>query len=743
MSFIAELKRRNVFKVGVAYLVASWLMIQVADILLENIGAPAWVLQTIFVVLLIGFFIALILAWAFELTSEGVKRETVGAADQPERARTRQKLNITIMVLLTVAVVYLLVDKFYLSPIPAPEPALTVAESVDTDSVDDSEDAADSRPSIAVLPFENRSRLEDDAFFVQGIHDDLLTNLARIGDLKVISRTTVSQYAGTNKTLPVIADELDVAHIMEGAVQRSGDTVRINVQLIRADSDEHVWAEIFDRQLTAANLFEIQSEISGQIATALKSTLTPDERQRITDKPTDNLAAYNAYLRGRQELARYSSVGADQALVEFRLAVGLDPDFALAWAGVARSAIQGLFQSDMNRDEALEITRDAATRAIELNDQIAEAHLARADVIGLERGTWVPEYEEALLRAIELSPGLAYAWFTYSRFLSGRNTRANEALHAARRAAELDPLSTIIRNRLIQSLAGLGRYREAEQQLTELIQLDETFALNYITMSDLKLEQGDFAESLLWRRKAQQRDPGNILFHLGETDPLTSMGIEEQYQDLIERIEELDPNSSTLAMAESLISVRRGNLDAALEAANAWVNAFPSGNNSRHFWKAHIHLFRNELAQAAAEFKLGWGGNPQLEHMQGMARDVPSRACVIAWLIRDAIDAELGIAISRTTIDHVNANLLDHQVSQLNLSLSACHLVLGDREGALDRIEQAVQDGQLERWFFTLSYPIFKTIELEPRYQSARQQIEAAMADQRERFLRLSAESDL
>ena len=466
MKFIAELKRRNVFKVGVAYLVGAWLIIQVADILLDNIDAPAWVLQIIFVLLLVGFFLAIFLAWVFELTPEGVKRETIGAPDLPGRAQTRRKLNATIVVLLVAAVSYLLVDKFFLAPVQGPGPELTAHDSVDASSDGDGRPAEDVRPSIAVLPFENRSKLEDDAFFVQGIHDDLLTNLARISDLKVISRTTVSQYANTDKTLPVIAGELDVAHIMEGAVQRSGNTVRINVQLIKADTDEHVWAEIYDRQLTAGNLFEIQSEISGQIASVLKSTLSPEEKQRISNNPTDNLAAYNAYLRGRQALARYTSSGADQALVEFRHAVELDPDFALAWAGMVRSAMQGLFLSDMNRGETLQITREAATRAIELNDQIAESHLARANLIGLEQGTWAPEYEQALLRAIDLSPGLAEAWFSYARFLSGRNTRGSEALAAARRAAELDPLSTRIRNQLITALTGLGRYQEAEPSTT-------------------------------------------------------------------------------------------------------------------------------------------------------------------------------------------------------------------------------------------------------------------------------------
>ena len=215
-------------------------------------------------------------------------------------------------------------------------------------------------------------------FFVEGIHDDLLTNLARIGELKVISRTSMGRYKDTEKSIPEIAGELGVATVMEGAVQRSGDTVRINVQLIDAQTDEHLWAEIFDRQLTADNLFQIQSEISERIAAALKTTLSPDEQQRISQRPTENLAAYSAYMRGRQLMTRRTAATVDRAAEEFERATELDPKFALAWASLAEVSQLQVSYSTLAPLESLKRRQQAADKAMLLNDKLGEVHLVVA-----------------------------------------------------------------------------------------------------------------------------------------------------------------------------------------------------------------------------------------------------------------------------------------------------------------------------------------------------------------------------
>ena len=235
MSFIGELRRRNVFRVGIAYFVAAWLLMQVADVLVPVLGLPDWTSRLIFLLLAVGFIPALIIAWAFELTPEGIKLERDVERSSSIRDATGRKLDFAIIALLTGAVLYLVVDNYILD-----EPAV---------------DPAQSGRSIAVLPFENRSKVEEDSFFADGIQDDLLTLLSRIHSLdKVISRTSVERYRDTTLAIPDIGEELAVATILEGSVQRAGNEVRINVQLIDARTDEHLWAEIYDRELSVENL---------------------------------------------------------------------------------------------------------------------------------------------------------------------------------------------------------------------------------------------------------------------------------------------------------------------------------------------------------------------------------------------------------------------------------------------------------------------------------------------------------
>ena len=283
----------------VAYIVMVWLVMQVADVILNNITAPSWMFQVILLLLGIGFLFALFFAWAFEMTPEGLKKENEVDRTQSITPQTGKRLNTTILVLMAVAIAYLLFDNFS-NPVAVDQPSTEVAAVVDQTEENLEVEAEISRKSIAVLPFDSRSDRPEDEFFAEGIHDDLLTTIAKIGSLKVISRTSVMEYKDTTKKLPQIAMELGVAHVLEGSIQRSGNTVRINVQLIDAQTDEHLWAEIFDRELNAENLFAIQSEITRAIADALQATLSPEEKDRINTMPTQNLAAFEAYQRGRQ-----------------------------------------------------------------------------------------------------------------------------------------------------------------------------------------------------------------------------------------------------------------------------------------------------------------------------------------------------------------------------------------------------------------------------------------------------------
>ncbi len=292
--FFKELRRRNVVRVAGVYAVVGWVLVQIATTLEESMGLPGWFDGIIVAFLIIGLPIALIFAWAFELTPDGVVRTANIPEGESITAETGRKLDYVIILgimILGVVIVMQGSDEPAIDAESDESLAETVAAETAKGPVDSSGDAPLEK-SIAVLPFTNRSPNPDDAFFADGVHDDLLTQLSKIADMHVISRTSVMSYAGADRKIPDIARELGVATIMEGAVQRAGNRVRINVQLIDAETDTHIWAEIYDRELTADNIFDIQSEITIAIASALNAVLSDADELELQKRPTQNLAAY-------------------------------------------------------------------------------------------------------------------------------------------------------------------------------------------------------------------------------------------------------------------------------------------------------------------------------------------------------------------------------------------------------------------------------------------------------------------
>jgi TolB-like protein/Tfp pilus assembly protein PilF len=367
--------------------------------------------------------------------------------------------------------------------------------------------SADERPSIAVLPFENRSAKEDDVFFVDGIHDDILTQLSKVSALKVISRTSVEKFRDTQLSTKEIAGQLGVKSILEGGVQRAGDRVRINVQLIDADSDAHLWAESYDRELTAANIFAIQSEVAAAIAGALKATLTAGEQARIQVVPTQNLQAWQAYQLGSQRMAKRTSAGLADAERFFRRAINLDPGFALAHAALADTLVLQIGYSDQQSRSALAEAGEAASRALELDANLAEAWAARGLIAREARDSTAEE--DALRRAVTLNPNYAPAQHWLSMTLTDTD-RFDEALAHAERAVQLDPLSGIVNNWLGVVLEVMGRSAEAEKQYRKVIEIDPSMPIAYQNLASLyadSLNRFDLAVPAMERAIAL--DPGD------------------------------------------------------------------------------------------------------------------------------------------------------------------------------------------------------------------------------------------
>jgi len=446
LSLFNELKRRNVFRVGAAYVVSSWLLIQVAETIFPLFGfgdAPA---RLLVVVLAIGFIPTLIFSWVFELTPDGLKKEDDLVRSQSITPVTGKKLDRMITVVLVLALGYFAFDKFALDPARDVQIAEIAAQAGAEQAREEARLGMRNEKSIAVLPFINRSQQQEDEYFTDGMHDEVLTRLAKIATLKVISRTSVMRYRDTDKSIPEIAKDLSVATILEGGVQRVGKQVRINVQLINAHTDEHLWAEIYDRELTARNLFAIQSDISKAIAQALRAALTSDEEQALEDVPTENLAAYDAYVSVRVKLDSVAKEDLSQAVAQFTLATQLDPNFASAWAGLCQAHL-GLYKQSSDR-QYFEAAEAACNQALVLDDSRVEVHIAlgalyrtlgrysRAQV-SLQRANYT-RAEQALENALSIGGLTVDALIELGTLLAYQN-RLTEAETELLRAAELDP----------------------------------------------------------------------------------------------------------------------------------------------------------------------------------------------------------------------------------------------------------------------------------------------------------------
>ncbi|MGB5326636.1 MAG: tetratricopeptide repeat protein, partial [Gammaproteobacteria bacterium] len=448
-------------------------------------------MQAFTFLVIVGLPLALILAWAYELTPEGMKKEKEVDRSQSITRQTSRKLDFIIIGVMAVAIAYFLVDKFVWVD---EKPATTVAVS-------------EERPSVAVLPFANRSANVDDAFFVDGIHDDLLSRVSKIASIKTISRTSVLQYRDTTTTIPQIAEELGVATVLEGGVQRAGEQVRINVQLIDARTDEHLWSEIYDRQLSAANIFSIQSEIATRIAEALQAALSPAEQDRLKAVPTENLAALEAYFLGKQALARRTGAALADAVDYFKKAIELDPGFALAYVGQADSYVLQVDNGNLNPKNALALAAPLIDKALELDDQSGEAYATLA--LSLAYLNDHDATNAAYQRALEIDPNYVSTHHWYSNFL--RDSGLYDAgMKQIEDAIRLDPLSAVLHVNLGTVLYELGRPEEALAQFKKTVEMDVEFPLPYWCIGGIYWTHfGQLDEALTWFKQALERNPGN------------------------------------------------------------------------------------------------------------------------------------------------------------------------------------------------------------------------------------------
>jgi len=480
-NFFVELKRRNVYKVAIAYAVVAWLLMQIATQVFPFLEIPNWAIRLVIMLIVIGFPIALVIAWAFELTPEGLKRTEF--ADELPKKSSRNRAWIFVVIIAGAMSVGL----FFLGRYTASkqsEPSNAGTQSV----------RAISEKSIAVLPFENRSEDKANAYFADGIQDEILTRLSKIADLKVISRTSTQHYKSAPENLPEIARQLGVAHILEGRVQKSGDAVRVNVQLIKAANDSHIWADTFDRKLT--DIFSVESEVAKAIADQLRAHLTGQEEQVIAAKPTDNTEAYDAYLRGLAYSLKTLSTPANAlgAQKYLREAVRLDPKFALAWALLSVVEARGYLQTTLQPTVALrEEARQAAETALALQPNLGEALLAK----GSYHYFCLKDYDTAV------------RYFEQARPLLPNSSRIPESLaYVARRrgqwdqsesyfneAERLDPRNVTLLTQRAISYNQRRRFPEALRKFDQVLDITPDDLDTFVEKAAIAQAEGDLSQA--------------------------------------------------------------------------------------------------------------------------------------------------------------------------------------------------------------------------------------------------------
>jgi len=483
-SFFSELKRRNVYKVAVAYGVVGWLVIQVTATVVPALHLPDSVTTAVVVLTMLGFPVALMIAWAFEMTPEGLKRTEEISPDHVIPQWSRRKF-VAFVAGVAIIAAGLLIYQF-IKPKSAEAPSAEVNGPV----------KAIPQKSIAVLPFENLSDDKSAAYFADGVQDEILTKLAGVADLKVISRTSTVKYKSKPEDLNTVSQQLGVANVLEGSVQKAGEKVRVNVQLIDARADSHLWAKSYDRDIK--DVFAVESEVAQEIADSLQAKLSPKEANALATAPTADTAAYDLFLKGEYEFRRAGSnlrpESFDQAVAWYQQAIDRDPNFALAIARLVECRLQRHWFIENLTDSELTEVRRIADRALAIAPDLSEAHVA----LGMFHYFGHRDYDRALAeysRATQLQPNNAQA-FEFSGYVYRRQGKWGASLEELRKGLEMDPRNAALAGNFAGTYGNLRIWKDEEELARHAIIIDpyEVVGMRALLLA-IQNGRGDVAEA--------------------------------------------------------------------------------------------------------------------------------------------------------------------------------------------------------------------------------------------------------
>lgn len=514
------LSRRKVFRAAAAYAVPAWLLVQIADTLLEAFGGDEAHMRLLILALLIGFPIVLILAWLFDLRDGRLERTRDGG--QPTTP-TGRAIDLAIIAGCAAGVGYIILNTDRTAPVA--DAAAVAKEAVAPQ---------DNKPSVAVLPFENNSDDPSNAIFADGLAEDVLIRLSKIDRLRVPGRTSSFKYKDGPKDLAAIAKTLNVKAILEGSVQAYQGVIKVSASLVDAADSAVIWSESYTREMT--NVFAIQEEIARAVADALKIELL-GETAEAASRPTESIDAYRLYLRGRNEWHKRTSASNAEAIDLFQRALALDDQYAEAWSGLADAYNFASNYGNMEAAESIARSREAADKALALDPELPEAYASMGLVLA-DEGRF-PEAAQAYARAIELNPGFANAHMWYGTVLSWVDT--DRAIEERRIAAELEPLSPIAVQLYAELLAKSGQIDEARRELLKIVDFAPEYPLVYFELAGLALNNNDYVSAVRYLRRANELDPGRAATMVSLSQVYMILGDVRMAKDWLDRAIAIGP----------------------------------------------------------------------------------------------------------------------------------------------------------------------------------------------------------
>ncbi len=662
MSFLQELKRRHVYKVAAAYVVVAWLITQVVTQTFPFFEIPNWAVRLVVLLLGLGFPVALVLAWAYDITPAGVQRaQATGEAGPAPSARGSRLWLYVVLVGLAVSL-----GLFFLGRATAPRGA---------------EAPAITEKSVAVLPFESLSEDKANAYFADGIQDEIITRLAKVEELKVISRTSTLNYREKRPKMEEIGRQLGVAYLVEGSIQKAGSRVRMNVQLIEAPTDRHLWAESFDRELH--DIFAVESELAEKIARSLQATLSGREEEEIAARPTSNPEAYDAFLRG---LASWNTLntsleGMRATTAHFARAVELDSRFALAWAYL--SASHTIYYAEADRSPAqLARAREAVDRAVALNPNLGEVAFAR----GLYEYRGRQDYEKALefLGQASAQGSNRVAALEFMAYVKRRQGKWEEALEIHRRTLDLDPRNIIILSEAAVTFRALRRFEEQRAMLDRALALEPANTVLLTAMAESHAATGDLnkTQEFLARIPAGERNSdseiiaGRVLYHFYLRD----------YRGALDALREaLD--TTEISRAERAV-------------LGGWVGLVLASQGQKEAARPHLLKARGELQE--------------IQDMETQPTYVARELIIIAAFLGDEETVKREAAYMQPVLA---SDALEGPLFAWSIAVAHAHL--GQTEAALDQLAETLRvPGELAvtRELLKLD-PLWDPIRSDPRFK--------------------------